>query len=135
VAAKKKFGPERDVIYVPKPAKAFITAREHSFVRPNKFDTPRFEFFDVFLRGVMLPHFSIHGRRDQNGRARGERDRRQRMTRQTVCKFGDDVRGGWRDQDQVCAIREINVARPPVFFLIVEGGRHRIFGKRLQRER
>ena len=43
-----------------------------------------------------------------------------RMTGQTVRKFGDDVRGGRRDQKQVRAIREINVTGPPVFFFIVE---------------
>ena len=57
------------------------------------------------------------------------------MTRQTVREFGDDVRGGRRDQEKVRAIGEINVTGPPVFFFIVEAGRYRILGKRLQRQR
>ena len=84
---------------------------------------------------MMLPHFSIHGWRDQNGRARGERDRGERMTSQTVRKLGDDVRGRGRDEQEVRAICEINVAGSPIFFLIVERGGHWIFGKRLKRER
>ena len=57
----------------------------------------------------MLPHFSIHGRRKQNRRVRGERDRRQRVISQTVREFSDDVRSSGRDQEQVRAVREINV--------------------------
>ena len=57
------------------------------------------------------------------------------MTRQTVRKLGDDVRGGGRDQEQVRAIRKVDVTGSPIFFFIVEAGRHRIFGKRLQRQR
>src|ERR1700758_3330098 len=98
MAAKKKFSAERDVVYFPKPAESFVTAREHSFFRAKEFDAARFQFFDVLLRGLMLPHFSIHGWRDQNRRTRGQRDRCKRMTSQTVREFGDDVCGCWRDQ-------------------------------------
>src|SRR5205085_11521546 len=101
----------------------------------DEFDTARLEFFNVLLSGVMLPHFSIHGWRDQNRRARGERNRRERMTGQTMRELCDDVCGGRRDQEQVCAIRESDVTGTPALFFVVEGGRHRIFGKRLQRER
>ena len=98
--------------------------------------TPRvFNFVDVFLRRGMLPHFSIHGRRDQNRRARGERDRGERMTGETVREFGDHVRGRGRDQQKIRAIGELDVTRPPVFFFVVETGRDRILRERLQRQR
>lgn len=82
----------------------------------------------------MLPHFSVHGRRKENRRARGERDRRKRVTGQAVRQFGDNVRCGGRDQQQVRAIRKIDVTGSPAFLLVVEARRHRIFGKRLQRQ-
>ena len=83
----------------------------------------------------MLPHFSVHGRREQNRRARRQRDGGQRMTRQAVRQFGDDVRRGRRDQEKIRAVGQLDVARPPVFLFVEEAGRDRIFGKRLQRQR
>jgi len=79
----------------------------------------------------MLPHFSVHGRREQNRRTRGERDGRKRVTGQTVRQLGDDVRGRGRNEEKVRAVGEIDVTGSPVFFLIVEARRHRIFRERL----
>ena len=59
----------------------------------------------------------------------------ERMTRQTVRELGDHVRSCRRDQQQVRAVRKINVARSPTFFFIEEANGHRIFRQRLQRER
>ncbi len=50
-------------------------------------------------------------------------------------KFGDDVRRGRRDQEQVCPIGELDVTRPPIFFLVVEACCHGVFRKRLQCKR
>src|SRR5690348_12152718 len=120
MAAQKKFRAERDVVYFPKPAESLVTARKHTFFRPDKFNATGLQFFDVLLCGVMLPHFSVHGWRDQNGRARSEGDRGERMTSQPVREFGDNVCRGGRDQEQVRAIRQINVTGPPVLLFIVE---------------
>ena len=83
----------------------------------------------------MRPHFSIHSGREQDRRARGERDGRERMTGETVRELGDDLRGGWRDEKEVCAIGELDVTGAPIFLFVIEAGRDRIFGKRLQGER
>src|SRR6266516_3144420 len=135
VAGKKKFRAERGLVHFPQPAESFVPAREHSFFRPDEFYVARFEFFHVLLRRGMRPHFSVHRRRDQNRRAGGERDGRERMTRQTMCELGDYVRSSWRDQHQVPAVRKLNVARSPAFFFVEETRHHRIFRQRLQRER
>ena len=83
----------------------------------------------------MLPHFSIHRRRDQNWRARRERDRGERMTREAVREFRDDVRGRRRDEQKIGAICQLDVTGPPVFLFVIETRRHRILGKRLQSQR
>src|SRR5205085_4535621 len=83
----------------------------------------------------MFPHLSVHGRRDQNLRASGERDRGERMSGESVREFRNYVRRCRSDQQKVRAIREIDVSRPPAFFLVEETGGHRIFRKRLKRER
>src|ERR1700730_15628385 len=83
----------------------------------------------------MLPHFSMHGGREQNRRACSEGDGRQWVTGQTVREFGDDVRGGGGNQEQVRTIGEIDVTGSPAFFFVIEARHHRIFGKRLQRQR
>src|SRR6476620_7203169 len=98
VAGKKKFGAERDLVHLPQTAETFVSARQHSFFRPDEFYAARFEFFHVLLRRGMHPHFSVHRRSDQNRRASGERNGRQRMTRQTVRDLGDYMRRSWRDQ-------------------------------------
>ena len=49
-------------------------------------------------------------------------------------KLGNDVRCPRRDQEQVRAIRKIDVAGSPIFLFIVEARRHRIFGEGLQSE-
>jgi hypothetical protein len=82
----------------------------------------------------MLPHFSIHGGREQNRRARGQCDGCERMIGQAMREFRDDVRCGRRDEKQVRAIRQLDVVRPPVFFFVKEAGRHWLLGKRLHRE-
>ena len=75
----------------------------------------------------MLPHFSIHRRREQNWSARCERDGCKRMIGQTVRELGDDVRCRRRDQQQVRAVGELDVPGPPAFLLVKEAGCHRIF--------
>src|SRR5437867_7103708 len=83
----------------------------------------------------MLPHFPIHGWREQNRSARCESDGGKRMMSQSVREFGDDVRCCWRDQQQVRAIGELDVSGSPAFLFIEEAGGHRILRKRLQSER
>ena len=123
VPGKKKFRAERDLVHFPQPAESFVSARQHSFFRPDEFYAARFEFFHVLLRRGMRPHFSVHRRRDQNRRAGGERDGRERMTRQTVRELGDYVRSCGRDQQQIRAVRKINVARSPAFLFVEEARR------------
>ena len=98
--------------------------------------TPRvFNCLHVFLRRRMLPHLSVHGRCEQNRRARRERDRGERMTREPVREFGDDMRRRRRDEQKIGAICQFDVAGTPVLLFIIETCRDRIFGKRLQRQR
>src|SRR5207253_3837080 len=115
VPGKKKFRAERDLVHFPQTAESFVSAREHSFFRPDEFYAVRFEFLNVLLRGGMPPHFSVHRRRHQNRRACGERDGRKRMTRQTMRELSDYVRSCGRDQQQVRSVRKLNVARSPAF--------------------
>src|SRR5437016_118181 len=113
VSGKKKFRAERDLVHFPQTAETFVPAGQHSFFRSDELYAARFEFFHVLLRRGMRPHFSVHRRRDQNRRAGGERDGRERMTRETVRELGRYMRSSWRDQQQVRAVRKVNVARSP----------------------
>ena len=135
VPGKKKFRAERDLVYFPQPAESFVSARQHSFFRPDEFYAARFEFFYVLLRCWMRPHFSVNRRRNQNRCAGGERDGRERMTGEAVRELGDYVRSCRRDQQQVRVVRKINVSRSPAFFFVEEACRHWIFRKRLKCER
>ena len=110
-------------------------APRHGMDRILHLDTARFQYRDVLLRGGMLPHFSVHGWREQNWRARGQCDGGERVTRQPVCEFRDRVRRRGRDEKKVRAIGKSDVARPPVFFLVEETRRDWILRERLQRER
>ena len=65
-----------------------------------------------FVAGV-FPHFSVHGRREQNRRAGRERDCGQRMTGQAVRQLRDDVRRRGRDHEQIGAIRQRDVPGMP----------------------
>ena len=118
----------------PKPTNALVTAREHSFFRPDEFDPARLERFDVVLRGGCSTFFHLWPAR-ADGRARGEGDGGEGMIGETVRKFGDDIRGGRRDEEQVRAIRQLDMAGTPVFLFIVETRRYRILGQRLQCQR
>ena len=115
---KKKFRAERDLVHFPQTAETFVSARQHSFFRPNEFDAARFEFFHVLDRCGVSPHFSVHRRRHQNRRARGKRDCREGMTGKTVRELRNYVRSCGRDQQQVGAIRKLDVTRPPAFFFV-----------------
>jgi hypothetical protein len=101
MSGKKKFRPERDFVHFPQTPESFVAARQHSFFRPDEFYAARFKFFHVLLRRGMRPHFSVHRRGHEDRRARGERDRGEGMTRQTVREFADYVRSCRRDQQQV----------------------------------
>ena len=83
----------------------------------------------------MQPHLSIHGGRDQNGRARGERDRGERVMRQTVRELGDNVRRRRCDEEEIRSIGQLDVTGPPIFLFIKKTGHDRIFRERLQSER
>jgi hypothetical protein len=48
----------------------------------------------------MIPHFAVHGRREQNRRAGGERNRGQRMTGEAVREFRDEVARGRCDEQE-----------------------------------
>ena len=63
----------------------------------------------------MLPHFSVHGRREQNRRARRERDRGQRMTGESVRQLRDDVRRRGSDEEKIWRDRRARYARDASF--------------------
>src|SRR5205814_645277 len=92
----------------------------------------RFQRLDVFDRGGMRPHFSVHRRRDQNRRAGGERNRGQWMVCQPVGELSEDVGGGRRDQKEIRTISQFDMSGPPAFFFVEEARHHRVLGKRLQ---
>src|SRR3954453_13019139 len=56
------------------------------------------------------------------------------MTSETMRQLGDDVRSGRRNQEKRGAIRELNVAGAPIFFLVIEARHHGILRERLQGE-
>ena len=66
---------------------------------------------------------------------RGQRDGRERVTCQSVREFGDYIGGRRRDEEEVSAIGEFDVAGPPIFLFIEETRRDWILGKSLKRER
>src|SRR5215211_6457216 len=135
VSGKKKFRAERDLVHFPQPAESFVPARQHSFFRSDEFCAARLEFFHTLLRRGMRPHFSVHRRRNQNGRTGGERDRRQRMTGQTTRELCEYVRSCRCDEQQVRTVGQLNVPGSPAFLFVEETRHHRIFRQRLQRER
>src|SRR5215471_1136243 len=135
VPGEKEFCAERDLVHFPQTSQSFVPAREHSFFRSDEFYAAGFEFFHVLLRCGMGPHFSVHRRRDQNRRTGGECDGPEWMTGKTVREFSDDVCSCGRDQQQVRAVRKINVPWSPALFFVEEARHHWIFRQRLQRER
>src|SRR5262245_48836291 len=135
VLSKKKFRAECDLVYFPQPAESFVSTRQHSFFRSDEFYATRFEFFHVLLRSGMRPHFSVHGRRDENRRPCCQGDGRERMTCQTLSELGDHVRSRGRDQQKIRAVRKLNVPWSPALLFIEKARHYWIFRKRLQCER
>jgi hypothetical protein len=65
----------------------------------------------------MFPHLSVHRRRDQDLGAGGKGDGGERVTGEPVREFRQNVRCRRRDEEQVRAIGQIDVAGPPAFLL------------------
>lgn len=124
-----------DFVHVPEPPESFVAAGENSFFGADESDAAGFEFCDVFLRGGMMPHFPVHGGRDDERRGRSEHDFGKRAVSETVREFGDNVGGGGRDEDEIGVVGELDVLRSPAFALVEDAGENGILGKRLERER
>ena len=52
----------------------------------------------------MVPHVYVHRRRDHNRRRRCKIERGQEIVGDTASEFGEDIGGGWRDQQQIRAL-------------------------------
>src|SRR4051812_33834906 len=83
----------------------------------------------------MFPHLAVHRGCNQNRRARCQRDRRQRVTSESVRQLRDHICRRRSNQEQVSLIGQSNMSGPPIFPFIVEAGRYWILGKRLESQR
>jgi len=115
--------------------RCFVAARQHSFFGPDEFDAAFFQCGHILLRRRVFPHFPVHGGRDKDLGAGGERDGGKRVTRESIRELCDDVRRRRCDEKKVRAISELDMSGPPVFFFVEEAGADGILRKRLERER
>ena len=83
-------------------------------------DAAGFEQLDVGARGGMVPHVHVHRRGDDDGRGGGEEHGGEKVVGEAVGHFGENVRGGGRDDDSVGGLRLGDVLD---LAFIVEAGR------------
>jgi hypothetical protein len=57
----------------------------------------------------MVPHVHVHRRRDDDRGGAGQIERSQKIVGDTPREFGEDVGGGWRDEQQVRSLRHGDV--------------------------
>ncbi len=62
------------------------------------------QFFQIFLGRRMIPHVDVHCRGDDDRSSAGEIQRAEKIIADAAAEFGEDVRGGWRDQQKVGAL-------------------------------
>jgi len=103
-----------DLINAPQTSETFIPAREQARFGADEFDAARLEQRDVVLRRRVLPHLSIHRRRDEQRRQCCECDLANRIAREADCEFRDNICGRRRDEEEIRAICEVDVSRIPV---------------------
>jgi hypothetical protein len=109
------------LLHRPQPTKPLVPAGEHPLFRADELRAARLELCGVFLRGLVQPHLAVHGGGQEHfglGIER-QRDASQGVIRQTMGEFGEHIRGGGRDQQQVGLIGQLDVRRLPTLFLIV----------------
>ncbi len=118
------------------PSRAFIPAREHStFFWSDEIYAALAKGFHIGLRRCVLPHLAIHGRSDEHRRECGQRNFRDGISRETMCEFREDVRRRRSDEQQVGAIREIDVTGFPTTRLIKNADNHRVSRESLEGQR
>ena len=89
--------------------------------------TPRARSRSTFSqRRRVQPHLAVHRGRDEDRRARRQRDGRQRVVGKTLREFRDDLRRGRCDEQQIRAVGQFDVARLPAFLFVEEIRHHRM---------
>ena len=79
--------------------------RETSGIRPDEIHATPAQCLHVLLRGGVLVHVGVHCGRNENRRARRKQRSRQPIIGDAVCGSCDEIRGGRRDEVEVCALR------------------------------
>ena len=82
---------------------ALRAGREIARVRFNHKHAALFQRFQILLRGGMFPHARFHRGREQDGRARIERNRADDIICQSLREFRDGVGSRGRDDDHARA--------------------------------
>ena len=126
IASENFFGTFDNAFDRPESPDAFVAAGEHSFLWADEVHSPLLQLLDVFLRGRVLPHLSVHGRGHEDGSKCGKMDGREGVSAETVRKLRHTIgrRGG--DKNEIALVGELDVAGTPAFLLVVKAGSDRI---------
>ena len=87
------------------------------------------ELSDVPLRGRMLPHAHIHGRRGEHALVGREEDGGGEIVAETMRHLGKKVGGRWRDHDQVDLTRKTDMPDLRLVLEVEQVGEHLLLGK------
>ncbi len=128
--------PLRNLLDWPEPSHPFITARQEPFVGSDKLYSASLQRRDILPGCRMLPHFPIHGRRNQHFRRRiqCERDARQCVIREPIGHLREHIGRGWSDQQKLRLVGQLNVSRLPAFLLVIKIRHHWMPGQRFENE-
>ena len=83
----------------------------------------------------MLPHFAVHRWSDQNRRAGGESDGRERVVGKAIRHGSESIRRSGGDEEEIGLVSELDVPGLPALFLSKQIGDNRILGERAQGQR
>ena len=124
----------RDHVRLGEPALPHPAAREVALTGLDEPHAARPQQRHVGLRRRVVVHVGVHGRRDEYGRTRRQRQRGQEVAGQPVCQPGNGVGRGRGDEQQRGLGRERDVLDVGVGAGRPLAGDHSPLGNRLERE-
>ena len=86
-------------------SRAGHAASQIAFIGIDDVNAATAQTLQIFLSGRMIPHVDVHRRRDDHRRGGGQIQRAEKIVADTSAEFREDVRGGWRNQQQIGALR------------------------------
>ena len=121
-----------DFVRLGEAAEPFVPAGEEALGGADEAGSATFERGHVLLCGRVQPHVAVHRGGDEQRGAGGESDLGQGVAGEAEGELGDEVGGGWGEQDQRGAIGQRNVDRLPVGLGGVGCADDRVAGKGLE---